>query len=67
LQFSLAAGQAQLQFLGEPGFYYLLQYSEDLVSWTTWTNATAAVSPAIFVPFGWPGSSPRFYRAKSVQ
>ena len=60
-------GAPQLQLSGEPGFYYLLQCSGDLVTWATWTNALATGTPACFSPPGWPGGPTRFYRAISVQ
>ena len=67
LGFSLGAGGPQLQLLGEPGFYFLLQSSDDLTNWTTWTNAVASAAPVTFSAPGWPASSRRFYRALSVQ
>jgi hypothetical protein len=60
-------GVPQLRFAGEPGFYFLLQYSDDLVNWTTWTNAIATVSAQGFTPPDFPNSSARFYRAASLQ
>jgi hypothetical protein len=60
-------GVPYLEFTGEPGFYYLLQFSEDLTHWTTWTNVTAASSPMSLSPLDWPAFSARFYRAISVQ
>jgi hypothetical protein len=57
----------QLRFTGESGMYYLIQYSDDLQNWTTWTNTTATASPALFTVPGYPGASARFYRTLSVQ
>ena len=67
LGFALNRGVAQLQFTGESGFYYLLQYSDDLKNWITWTNVTAQPSAIAFPPPGFPNASARFYRAASVQ
>ena len=67
LGFFITNGAPQLSFAGESGFYFLLQYSDDLINWTTWTNATAAASAKTFPPPGFPSSSARFYRAVSVQ
>jgi hypothetical protein len=57
----------RLAFTGENGLYYLLQYSDDLKNWATWTNVTAAASAKIFTPPGFPNPAARFYRAVSVQ
>ena len=57
----------RLLFTGESGLYYLLQYSDDLKNWTTWTNFTAAASAKLFTPPGFPNPQTRFYRAVSVQ
>jgi len=57
----------QLSFAGESGFYYLLEYSDDLIHWTAWTNTTAAASAKNFTPPGFPNPQARFYRAISVQ
>lgn len=62
-----ASGALQLGFTGEPGLNYLIQYSDDLQSWTTWTNVTAAASAQVFSPPSPPASPHRFYRAVSVQ
>ena len=67
LGFSVTNGAPRLQFTGESGFYFLLQYSDDLINWNTWTNTTATLAPVIFTPPGFPGPSARFYRAVSVQ
>ena len=63
----LTNGAPQLTFTGENGLYYLLQYSDDLRSWTTWTNATAAATVKIFTPPEFLNPQARFYRAVSVQ
>jgi len=57
----------QLRLTGEAGMFYLIQYSDDLRDWTTWTNTTAASLPALFTVPGFPGSAARFYRTVSVQ
>jgi hypothetical protein len=58
----------QLQFTGEAGFYFVLQYSDDLVNWTTWTNVTGVASAVtLAAPVSTGGGSARFYRAASVQ
>ena len=67
LGLSVTSGAPTLAFTGESGFYYLLQYSDDLVNWTTWTNATGTASAIIFAPPGFTNSQARFYRAVSVQ
>jgi hypothetical protein len=67
ISFSTPGGNPQLQFTGESGFYFLLQYSDDLQNWTTWTNTTAITSAVNFAPPGFPNPSARFYRAVSVQ
>lgn len=67
LGFSVPGVAPQLQFTGEAGFYFLLQYSDDLVNWTTWTNITAGASAQLFTPPGYPSPPARFYRAVSVQ
>ncbi|MGH7941840.1 MAG: Ig-like domain-containing protein [Limisphaerales bacterium] len=64
---SLLDAVPQLRFTGEAGFYYLLQYSDDLAHWTTWTHVTATASAQTFVPPGYPNPSVRFYRAISVE
>jgi len=64
---TLRDGAPELQFSGETGFYYLLEYSDDLWDWITWTNARATTLPLIFSPPGFPQSAARFYRAVSVQ
>lgn len=56
-----------LSFTGENGFYYLIQYSDNLKTWMTWTNVTAAASGKFFTPPGFPNPAARFYRAVSVQ
>lgn len=61
------SGVVQLRFTGENGLYYLIQSSDDLQSWTTWTNATAAASAKFFTLPGFPNPSARFYRAVSIQ
>lgn len=60
-------GAARFTLTGEPGFYFLLQYSRDLQNWTTWTNTVATGSAQNFTPPGYPGQPTRFYRAVSVQ
>lgn len=67
LGFSLTGGTPQLRVTGESGFYFLLQYSDDLMNWMTWTNVTAGASAVAFTPPGFPNSSARFYRAVSEQ
>jgi hypothetical protein len=65
--FSVTNSAPQLTFTGESGFYFLLQYSDDLLNWTIWTNTTATVSAKMFTPPGFPNPQARFYRAVSVQ
>jgi hypothetical protein len=67
LSLLLTNGAPQLRLTGESGMYYLLQSSDDLKTWTTWTNATVAASAKIFAPPGFPNPQARFYRAISVQ
>ncbi|HEU6449554.1 MAG TPA: T9SS C-terminal target domain-containing protein [Verrucomicrobiae bacterium] len=67
LGFSISGGVPQLQASGESGFYFLLQDSDDLLNWTTWSNFTAAVSAKTLTPPGYPNPAARFYRAVSVQ
>ena len=67
LGFSIANSSPKLTFTGESGFYFLLQYSDDLINWNTWTNLTATGSSAIFTPPGFPSPAARFYRAVSIQ
>jgi hypothetical protein len=67
LGYSMTNSAPRLSFTGESGFYFLLQYSDDLVNWTTWTNTTATVSAKNFAPPGFPSPQARFYRAVSVQ
>ena len=67
LAFSFTNSAPRLSFTGESGFYYLLQYSGDLNNWNTWTNTTAAGSPIIIAPPGFPNPSARFYRAVPVE
>ncbi len=67
LGLSLTNATAQLQFTGEPGFYFLIQYSDDMSTWNTWTNLTATASAQLFSPPGLPASQQRFYRAISFQ
>ncbi len=67
LSLSLTNAATRLQFTGEPGFYFLIQYSDDLSAWTTWTNLTATASAQIVSPPGLPASQRRFYRAISFQ
>ncbi len=67
MSLSVTSGVSNLQFSGESGFYFLLQYSDDLINWTTWTNTTATASAQPFSPPGYPTVSHRFYRSVSVQ
>lgn len=67
LGFSVTNNAPKLAFTGESGFYFLLQYSDDLIFWNTWTNTTAAAAAINFTPPGFPNSMARFYRAASVQ
>ena len=67
LGFALTNGLPQLSLAGDAGFYFLLQYSDDLQNWTTWTNTVATVSAKNFTPPGFPNPRSRFYRAVSVQ
>ena len=67
ISFAVTSGTPRLTFTGENGLYYLLQYSDDLKNWTTWTNVQAAVFAKNFTPPGFPNPSARFYRAMSVQ
>jgi hypothetical protein len=67
ISFSVTDGLPRLQFTGENGFYFLLQYSDDLQNWTTWTNTTATAAATLVTPPGFPAPAARFYRAVSVQ
>jgi hypothetical protein len=67
LSLSLTNVAPQLQFMGESGFYYLIQYSDDLSTWITWTNLTANASAQLLSPPGWLASQKRFYRTISFQ
>ncbi len=67
LGLSVVNNSSKLMFNGESGFYFLLQYSDDLIHWNTWTNTIATGSPTIFTPPGFPDPQARFYRAVSVQ
>lgn len=67
LGFSVLNSVPRLQFTGESGFYFLLQYSDDLINWTTWTNTFATASATLFTPPGFPNPAARFYRVVSVQ
>ncbi len=67
LGFALTNGVPQLSLTGEAGFYFLLQYSDDLQNWTTWTNTIATAPAKIFAATGISGPASRFYRAISVQ
>ena len=67
ISFSVTSSAPKLTFAGEPGMYYVLQYSDDLVNWNTWTNTTATASAKIFTPPGFPNPQARFYRSVSVQ
>lgn len=64
---SIMNGVPRLSFTGESGLYYLLQFSDDLKNWTTWTNTTASASAKILTPPGFPNPQARFYRAVSGQ
>jgi hypothetical protein len=61
-----AGGGVQLRFTGESGLYYLIQTSDNLQNWTSWTNTTATASAKIFTP-GNLIPPTRFYRSVSVQ
>jgi hypothetical protein len=61
------ANVPQLRFTGESGMYYIIQSSDDLRTWSTWTNTTATASPQLFSLPGYPNPSARFYRTFSVQ
>jgi hypothetical protein len=67
LSLSLTNAATQLQFTGEPGFYFLLQYADDLSTWTTWTNLSATASAQLLSPPGLAATQQRFYRAISFQ
>ena len=67
LSLALSNGVTRLQFTGESGFYYLIQYSDNLLNWTTWTNVTSTVSAQTFMPPGFTASPQRFYRSLSFQ
>jgi hypothetical protein len=67
LGFSVANSSPKLTLTGEAGFYFLIQYSDDLIHWSTWTNTTVTGSPTILTPPGFPNPQARFYRAVSVQ
>lgn len=67
LGLSLSNSTLQLSFTGESGFYFLLQHSDDLMNWTTWTNVTATASAQLFSPPGLSALQHRFYRALAVQ
>jgi hypothetical protein len=64
---AITNGVQQLSFTGESGFYFLVQYSDDLLNWTTWTNTVATGSAAFFTPPDSSSSPARFYRAVSIQ
>jgi hypothetical protein len=67
LGFSITNNASRLSLTGESGFYFFLQYSDDLVNWTTWTNTMATATAKVFAPPGFPIPPSRFYRAISVQ
>jgi len=67
LGFSITNSAPRLSFTGESGFYFVLQYSDDLINWTTWTNTAGTGSVNIFTPPGFPNPQARFYRSVSVQ
>jgi hypothetical protein len=57
----------QVRFTGESGFHYLLQYSDDLQNWTTWTNTVADGGSQTFAAPAPSNAQRRFYRSLSVQ
>jgi hypothetical protein len=66
LAVALNNGAPQVRFTGQNGFYYLLQYSDDLRNWNTWTNVVATLSAVSYaVPAN--NSTARYYRALSIQ
>ncbi len=67
LALSFSNGLPTLRFSGEAGFYFLMQSSDDLQLWTTWTNTIATSVTNIFSLPGFTGGSRRFYRSASVQ
>ena len=67
LAVSLTNGTPHLYFSGEPGFYFLLQYSDDLVHWTTWTNVTTTASATEVSGPALPVGPARYFRSLSVQ
>jgi hypothetical protein len=67
LKFAMAEGNQQLTISGESGFNFLLQYSDDLLHWTTWTNIVLGAAPENIAPPISANSTARFYRAASVE
>jgi uncharacterized delta-60 repeat protein len=59
----LSDGQIQLEFGGDPVRRYLLQTSDDLVQWQTWTNIDCAGSTMILTDSSATRHPRRFYRA----
>ncbi|HXS68100.1 MAG TPA: hypothetical protein VN761_04605, partial [Candidatus Polarisedimenticolia bacterium] len=67
VSFSISNGTPHVSFTGESGFPFVLQYSDDLINWTTWTNITATGSTTTLVPPSSQNPRARFYRAMSLQ
>jgi hypothetical protein len=67
LKFAMAEGNQQLTISGESGFNFLLQYSDDLLHWTIWTNIVLGAAPENIAPPISANSTARFYRAASVE
>lgn len=65
--FTLTNNAPQILLAGESGFYVLLQYSDNLLNWIAWTNATLASGILTFKSPGFPNPVARFYRAVPVQ
>jgi hypothetical protein len=63
----LTNGTPQLRLTGESGMYYLIQTSDDLKTWKTWTNAAVVTATKNFNLSGFPNPQARFYRAISMQ
>jgi hypothetical protein len=67
LAVSLTNGTPHLYISGDAGFYFLLQYSDDLAHWSTWTNATTTASATEVSRPALPVGPARYFRSLSVQ
>ena len=67
LAYTRISGAPELQVEGETGFRFLLQFTDDLIHWTTWTNVTSGVEPKKVTPPDDNNSTARFYRTASVE